>query len=261
MGWILAAPGSPEAAQAVETTATPEVLRGPDSPDTWKVVWEKFETSEFPDLKGYVSITKGSREITDLNPKHFRLFEDAQEQGSLQVTPENEGVVIALLLDTSGSMRESLGKAQTAVREFVRYLRPEDQAVLISFSDEARILQPRTNQKAPILQALNGVRSKGGTALYDSIQMALSQLKGIPGRKVLVLLTDGSDQNAEGTGPGSRTSLDTCLAKAILQDIKAYEQTQETMALLKILALGLHQIDEGRVQLAEEVVAGIRSSR
>jgi len=50
-------------------------------------------------------------------------------------------------------------------------------------------------------------------------------------------------------------------AKAILQDIKAYEQTQETMALLKILALGLHQIDEGRVQLAEEVVAGIRSSR
>jgi prevent-host-death family protein len=50
-------------------------------------------------------------------------------------------------------------------------------------------------------------------------------------------------------------------AKAILQDIKTYEQTQETMALLKILALGLRQVDEGRIQLAEEVVSGIRTSK
>jgi len=50
-------------------------------------------------------------------------------------------------------------------------------------------------------------------------------------------------------------------AKAVLQDIRAYEQTQETMALLKILALGLRQVDEGRVQPAEEVMAAIRTSK
>ena len=46
-----------------------------------------------------------------------------------------------------------------------------------------------------------------------------------------------------------------------MQDIATYEQTQETLALLKILALGNRQIDEGHTQPAEEVVARLRQSR
>ncbi|WP_137170189.1 type II toxin-antitoxin system Phd/YefM family antitoxin [Marinomonas sp. FW-1] len=48
-------------------------------------------------------------------------------------------------------------------------------------------------------------------------------------------------------------------AKAVIQDIKSYEQTQETMALLKILALGQRQVDEGKVQPAGDVVAKLRN--
>ena len=47
-------------------------------------------------------------------------------------------------------------------------------------------------------------------------------------------------------------------AKAVIQDIKSYEQTQETRALLKMLALGQRQIDEGKVQPASDVVAKLR---
>ncbi|RJR41104.1 MAG: type II toxin-antitoxin system Phd/YefM family antitoxin [Deltaproteobacteria bacterium] len=47
-------------------------------------------------------------------------------------------------------------------------------------------------------------------------------------------------------------------AKAVMQDIDSYEQTQETMALLKILALGMRQIEEGRVQPAAEAVRRLR---
>lgn len=48
-------------------------------------------------------------------------------------------------------------------------------------------------------------------------------------------------------------------AKAVMQGIKSYEQTQETMALLKLLALGQRQIDEGKVQIPGDVVAKLRS--
>lgn len=48
-------------------------------------------------------------------------------------------------------------------------------------------------------------------------------------------------------------------AKAVMQDIKSYEQTQETMALLKMLALGQRQIEEGRVQSATDVIAKLHS--
>lgn len=47
-------------------------------------------------------------------------------------------------------------------------------------------------------------------------------------------------------------------AKVVIQGIADYEQTQETMALLKILALGNRQIEEGRVRPASEVVKHLR---
>jgi prevent-host-death family protein len=47
-------------------------------------------------------------------------------------------------------------------------------------------------------------------------------------------------------------------AKVVIQDIESYEQTLETMALLKILALGTRQIEEGRVQPAEDVIKRLR---
>lgn len=50
-------------------------------------------------------------------------------------------------------------------------------------------------------------------------------------------------------------------AKAVIQDIESYEQTQETMALLKILALGIRQVEEGKVRHASEVIKRLRERR
>lgn len=50
-------------------------------------------------------------------------------------------------------------------------------------------------------------------------------------------------------------------AKVVMQDIESYQQTQETMALLKILALGTRQIEKGKTQLAGEVMKRIRARR
>lgn len=50
-------------------------------------------------------------------------------------------------------------------------------------------------------------------------------------------------------------------AKAVIQDVASYEETQETLALLKILALGNREIDAGKVKPAADVVARIRAKR
>ena len=50
-------------------------------------------------------------------------------------------------------------------------------------------------------------------------------------------------------------------AKVVIQDIESYEQTQETMALLKILALGMRQIEGGKVLPAEDVMRRLRERR
>ena len=50
-------------------------------------------------------------------------------------------------------------------------------------------------------------------------------------------------------------------AKAVLQDVGSYEETQETLALLKILALGTHQVEQGKVRPLVDVVNRLRSAR
>ena len=50
-------------------------------------------------------------------------------------------------------------------------------------------------------------------------------------------------------------------AKVVIQDIESYEQTQQTIALLKILSLGTRQIEEGKVSPAEDVIMRLRERR
>ncbi len=50
-------------------------------------------------------------------------------------------------------------------------------------------------------------------------------------------------------------------AKVVIQDIESYEKTQQTIALLKILSLGLRQIEEGKVLLAEDVIKRLREQQ
>jgi prevent-host-death family protein len=50
-------------------------------------------------------------------------------------------------------------------------------------------------------------------------------------------------------------------AKVVLQDIESYEQSQETMALLKILALGNRQIEAGKLEPAASVIQRLRQNR
>jgi len=50
-------------------------------------------------------------------------------------------------------------------------------------------------------------------------------------------------------------------AKVVMQGIESYEQTQETMALLKILALGMRQVEEGKVQTGSDVIRRLRERR
>lgn len=50
-------------------------------------------------------------------------------------------------------------------------------------------------------------------------------------------------------------------AKAVLQDVASFEETQETLALLKVLAIGNQDVEQGRVKPVAEVVARLRAKR
>jgi VWFA-related protein len=112
-------------------------------------------------------------------------------------------VSIVVALDSSGSMKKDASSAQAAARAFVQALRPEDKVALMTFADRVWFAHDLTTERAWALDAIDDYVASGGTALYDATAGALTRLKREQGRRVVVLVTDGRDENNPGTGPGS----------------------------------------------------------
>jgi VWFA-related protein len=122
-----------------------------------------------------------------------------------------------LVLDRSGSMAEAqkMAGAKQAAQAFIAQMRPDDRTAVVAFSDQAELLQPFTNEQAALNKAIGPLRPDGSTALYDALQIGLHQLQEVPGRRALIVLTDGRDLiSAADPRPASRATLEQVLAQA-----------------------------------------------
>jgi Ca-activated chloride channel family protein len=104
---------------------------------------------------------------------------------------------MAIVLDSSGSMRDAMKEVHQAAASFVETLRPEDKAVVIDFDDKVFLLQDVTADQAALKEAVNSTEALGSTALYDALHAAFRKLRGIEGRKAIVLLSDGDDTSSQ----------------------------------------------------------------
>jgi Ca-activated chloride channel family protein len=149
--------------------------------------------------------------VTDANgkpvpglPKEaFRLRQDGQEQEIAAF--ENAGelpLTLALAIDTSASMFMKLPDVRKAVASLLNTgLTSRDRALLIDFDTKPKVVRPVTRDLASVVSALDQLQPDGGTALWDAVTYALAQLRGISGRKALVVYSDGIDEAERATFP------------------------------------------------------------
>lgn len=119
---------------------------------------------------------------------------------------------IVMALDGSGSMRAALETAKEAARTFVRALRPTDPLTFVRFSDSVVFEAELSLWRDPTLNAIDALQAAGGTALWDALYESMGFLRRQPGRRAIVVMTDGRDENNPGTAPGSLHTLDQVLA-------------------------------------------------
>jgi len=129
--------------------------------------------------------------VTDLNARDFRVWEDQAIQEIRSFGVDTNPVSAVLLLDTSSSGKEELKKIKDAAEEFAESLSPGDRISLLTFDDEVKLVLDWTNDMKKIRRALKRIKSGFRTSLYDAMFVAAQdQLKGIEGRKAIILLTD-----------------------------------------------------------------------
>jgi VWFA-related protein len=144
------------------------------------------------------------------------VFEDGVEQTVETFQEATAPVSIVLVLDSSGSMRRVVEQVVDAAATFVWTLRPEDSLGMLTFADKVELAHAITTNRTSTVETLAEYTAEGGTALYDALCDSLLMLKGVKGRRAVVILTDGRDEDNPGTGPGSVRSWESVLR--LLQD-------------------------------------------
>ena len=185
-----------------------------------------------------------AQEYVDLDRNDIDVMEDGVKQ-SIDVFQEAVApVTIMFALDGSGSMKRAAPVVRQAAGAFVDALRPTDPLGFVLFADKAELRGEIGTARDVAHQAIDAYTAKGGTALYDALDLALGRLKTVEGRRVVVVLTDGYDENAKSTGPGSVTKWEQVLASA-----KAFDAT--------IYPIGLGaRVDKPRLRQIAQLTGG-----
>ena len=143
-------------------------------------------------------LDRSGRNVGNLQKADFRIFENGVEQQLAYFASVEQPFTVALLLDVSGSTQSQLQAIRTAANTFIKRLRPNDRLLLVSFDGRINVLTEAVTLTELRKQKLRLDAVHDGTLLYDTVGFVLNQrLAAIPGRKAIVLMTDGVDNGSK----------------------------------------------------------------
>jgi VWFA-related protein len=155
----------------------------------------------------YTVTDKKGRFVSDLTKDDFEIIENKKPQKILEFTAETDlPLRLAILIDTSNSIRERFRFIQEAATDFVTtVMRPgKDRAIVVSFDTSAELVADLTDDQVVVTKAIRELRPGGGTALYDAIFFSCRDvlMKDQPRdkfRRAIIVLSDGDDNQSRYT--------------------------------------------------------------
>lgn len=149
-------------------------------------------------------IGKDKQPVSDLTRNDFLIYEDKQLQeikgfSSFIDEKSSQPIYVAVLMDTSGSVAGKLKFEQESAKNFiytVTRLR-KDRVAFATFDHEIKLRQDFTDKLDLLDKAVDSVKKPGTrTLFYDAVwQFCDEKMRSVPGRRVLVVITDGDDNN------------------------------------------------------------------
>ena len=171
-------------------------------------------------------LDRNGRYVPLLRKDQFRLAENGVDQKIAYFATTDSPFSVVLLIDTSGSTQMRLEDIQDAAIKFVEKLKPTDSVMVMSFDDRIQVQCKATTDRDVIERAIRRTRTGGGTRLYDAVDDILrKQLPTIPGRKAVVLFTDGVDTTSH------RASYDSTIRLAEESDAPIYSVDYDTSGM------------------------------
>ena len=155
------------------------------------------------------------RLVPDLTRDDFEILDNDKVQPIIYFENVIQPISVVVMLDTSGSMTGSISLLKEAAEQFLLRLLPADQGRVGAFNDKIQISAHFTKNRDELIGDVKELDFGNGTRLWDAVLMSLDELKGIDGRRVVLVFTDGEDTE-------SRTRLGATIDRARLDDAMVY---------------------------------------
>lgn len=166
-----------------------------------KVVLPPFEITDSTEVTSVLLeigvYDKSGRSISQLEPSAFVVRENGVAQGIDLVTRETLPTTIVLLVDNSQSMSRRIEFVRLAAARLGAALRQRDKVIVVPFNAHIGTITGPTNDAATITGAIDAMHANGGTAILDSVRESARLLEGVEGRRAIILITDGYDENSQ----------------------------------------------------------------
>ena len=160
-------------------------------------------------------IDSGGRLVPDLERGDFSILDNGKPADLSLFSNESQPFSAVVMLDTSASMTANLKLLNRAAEQFLLRLLPVDRAQVGAFNDKIQLSGTFTNNRDELIGALNDLYFGNPTRLNDGIAAGLDALKGLDGRRVVLVFTDGEDTS-------SRTGFKTVLERARDEEVMVY---------------------------------------
>jgi Ca-activated chloride channel family protein len=155
------------------------------------------------------------RLVPDLTKDDFEVFDNEKPQSLVFFQNENQPITVVVMLDTSGSMTGTISLLRAAAEQFLIRLLPEDKGRVGAFNDKIQFSSRFTSDRDELVGDVKDLDYGNGTRLWDAVAASLDELKGIEGRRVILVFTDGDDTE-------SHTRLGTVIDRARADEVMIY---------------------------------------
>jgi Ca-activated chloride channel family protein len=164
----------------------------------------------------YATVVDSSgRLVPDLEREDFSISDNGKPVDVSLFSNDSQPFSAVVMLDTSASMTANLKLLNRAAEQFLLRLLPVDRAQVGAFNDKIQLSGTFTNNRDELIGALNDLYFGNPTRLNDGIEAGLDALKGIDGRRVVLVFTDGEDTS-------SRASFKDVLEQARDEEVMVY---------------------------------------
>jgi VWFA-related protein len=183
-------------------------ITGKDGAAGAQVIINEINTEQFPRVRIFATVLREGAPLRGLDAADFRVREDEVDQEPLTVEPRLPPLSVVLTLDTSGSMAKRMQEAGAAAIRFLDTLGREDSAQVVTFARQVKRLTAMSTDREAMREAIRKAVARGDTALYDALYDSIRLAQDRTGRKAIVLMSDGVDDDGTGKPLSKHTAQD-----------------------------------------------------